>query len=446
MTTPFTAAQQKPGTTRTLLTEKDPGGSVVSQVRRTVLPGGLRVVTELMPGVRSATVGAWIGVGSRDESPAMSGASHFLEHLLFKGTPTRSAMDISVALDTVGGEFNAFTAKEYTCFHARVLDQDLPLAVDVLGDMITSSLITEEDVEAEREVILDEIAMHDDDPDDVVHNLYAEKAWGSGPLGRPIAGTVASVEALTRAQVVRYYRTRYRPENIVVAAAGNVDHAAVVRLVKKAFSGNGFLADTETRPLPPRRGDRARRTNAGEIALNRPFEQVNLVLGVNGLVRTDDRRYALGVLNAVLGGGTSSRLFQEVRERRGLAYSVYSFASHYADSGMFGVGVGCLPTRKDDVLEVVRAEMQRLADAGITAEELERGKGQLRGGLVLSMEESGTRMSRIAKAELLYDELPGIDEVIGRIDAVTAEEVQLLAKELFAQPETLAVVGPAGSA
>lgn len=443
MTVPFTAAEQKPGTTRTLLTEKDPGGSVVSQVRRTVLPGGLRVVTETMPGVRSATVGAWIGVGSRDETARLSGASHFLEHVLFKGTPSRSAMDISIALDTVGGEFNAFTAKEYTCFHARVLDQDLPLAIDVLGDMITSSLVTAEDVEAEREVILDEIAMHDDDPDDVVHNLYAEKAWSGTPLGRPIAGTVESIESLTRAQVLRYYRTRYRPENIVVAAAGNVDHATVVRQVKKAFGRAGFLDATDGRPLPPRRAERTRRTTAGEISLERPFEQVNLVLGVNGLVRTDDRRYALGVLNAVLGGGTSSRLFQEVREQRGLAYSVYSFASHYTDTGMFGVGVGCLPGRVPEVLDVVRSEMQNLADNGISDEELERGKGQLRGGLVLSMEDSGTRMSRIAKAELLYDELPGIDEVIGRINAVSTEDVQLLAKELFGQPETLATVGPA---
>jgi predicted Zn-dependent peptidase len=445
VTTPFTASQQSPGTTLTLLTEKDPGGSVVSQVRRTVLPGGLRVVTETMPGVRSATVGAWIGVGSRDESPTLSGASHFLEHLLFKGTPSRSAMDISVALDTVGGEFNAFTAKEYTCFHARVLDQDLPLAVDVLGDMVTSSLITAADVEAEREVILDEIAMHDDDPDDVVHNLFAEKAWSGTALGRPIAGTVTSIEALTQAQIKEYYRARYRPENIVVAAAGNVDHASVVRLVEEAFGRAGFLADASVLPQPPRRGERTCRTEAGEIALTRPFEQVNLVLGVNGIVRTDDRRYALGVLNAVLGGGTSSRLFQEVRERRGLAYSVYSFASHYTDTGMFGVGLGCLPARSGEVLDVVRSEMQLLAHGGVSPEELVRGKGQLRGGLVLSMEDSGTRMSRIAKAELLYDELPGIDEVIGRIDAVTVEEVQLLAKELFDQPETLAVVGPAGT-
>jgi predicted Zn-dependent peptidase len=353
-------------------------------------------------------------------------------------------MDISIALDTVGGEFNAFTAKEYTCFHARVLDEDLPLAVDVLGDMITSSLVTAEDVEAEREVILDEIAMHDDDPDDVVHNLFAEKAWSSSSLGRPIAGTVDSIRSLTRAQITRYYRTRYRPENMVIAVAGNVEHAAVVRRVRKAFGAGGFLSDDTVRPLPVRRADRPRRTIPGRIALTRPFEQVNLVLGVNGLVRTDDRRYALGVLNAVLGGGTSSRLFQEVRERRGLAYSVYSFASHYTDAGMFGVGVGCLPSRLDDVLDVVRSEMTTLAESGITDEELERGKGQLRGGLVLGLEDSGARMSRIAKAELLYDELPGVDETIRRINAVTRDDVQLLAKELFDQPETLAVVGPTG--
>jgi predicted Zn-dependent peptidase len=436
------AAQQKPGTTRTLLVEKDDGGSVVSQIRRTVLPGGLRVITEVMPGVRSATIGVWIGVGSRDETPNQSGASHFLEHLLFKGTPTRTAMDISIALDTVGGEFNAFTAKEYTCFHARVLDQDLPLAVDVLGDMVTSSSIAAGDVEAEREVILDEIAMHDDDPDEVVNNLFAEKAWGSSPLGRPIAGTVESIKSLTRSQIARYYRTRYRPENMVVAVAGNVDHATVVRQIRKAFGRANYLSDTAARPLPVRRADRVKRCATGEVVANRPFEQVNLVLGVNGLVRTDDRRYVLGVLNAALGGGTSSRLFQEVREHRGLAYSVYSFAAHHADAGMFGVAVGCLPSKVSEVLSVVRHELEKFAEDGITAEELERGKGQLRGGLVLSLEDTGSRMSRIAKAELLYDELPSIDEVIRRIDAVTVEDVQVLAKELFSQQETLAVVGP----
>jgi len=417
---------------------------VVSAVRRTVLPGGLRVITEAMPGVRSASIGVWVGVGSRDESPALSGASHFLEHLLFRGTPTRSALDISVSLDEVGGEFNAFTAKEYTCFHARVLDVDLPLAVDVLGDMITSSTIANDDVESEREVILDEIAMHDDDPEDVVTNVFAETSWRSSSLGRPIAGTAASITALTRAQIARFYRTAYRPENMVVAVAGNVEHAAVVRQVRKAFSRAGFLADPANRPSPPRRAARFRRVAAGQVHVERPFEQANVLLGFNGLARTDDRRYALGVLNAAVGGGPSSRLFQEVRERRGLAYSVYSFAQHYTDAGAFCIGAGCLPAKLEGVLDVVRQELGKVAQDGITEEELARGKGQLRGGLVLGLEDSASRMSRIAKAELLYDELPSIDEIIHRVDVVTLDDVHTLARNLFRQPETLAVVGPIG--
>ena len=341
-----------------------------------MLPGGLRVVTEAMPGVRSASIGVWVGVGSRDESPSLSGASHFLEHLLFKGTPSRSALDISVELDEVGGEFNAFTAKEYTCFHARVLDEDLPLAVDVLGDMITSSTIAAEDVEAEREVILDEIAMHDDDPDDVVGNLYAEKAWGASPLGRPIAGTVDSIQSLTRAQIAALLPVALHPR----------EHGRRGRRQRRPHDrrtpgAQGVLP----RRLPGRHGrrvrcrcaaaHRARRTSTGDVVVSRPFEQVNLVLGVNGLVRTDERRYALGVLNAALGGGTSSRLFQEVREPRGLAYSVYSYASHYADAGTFAVAVGCLPSKVTDVLAVVRGELGRLADEGISEVELQPRQG-----------------------------------------------------------------------
>ncbi len=432
---------QRVGTTRTLLTEKDETGQIVSRVRRTVLPGGLRVVTEEMAGVRSASVGVWIGVGSRDETPTLHGCSHFLEHLLFKGTRERTAMDISIALDAVGGEFNAFTAKEYTCFHARVLDKDLPLAVDVLGDMVTSSVISDADVEAERDVILDEIAMHDDDPDDVVHNLFAAQAFGDSPLGRPIAGTVESIEALTRSQIARFYRGHYRPGNAVVAVAGNVDHADVVRQVRTAFSRNGFLSGTDL-PTRPTVTDRARKVGAGEVHTTRPLEQVNLVLGMRGVTRSDPRRFALGVLNTALGGGTSSRLFQEVRELRGLAYSVFSFASHYADAGVVGVSVGCLPQKYDEVLAVVREELRKVATDGITAEELERGKGQLKGGLVLGLEDSSSRMSRIGKAELVYDELLGLDEVLAKIDAVTLEDVRELAGWVFSQPELLAVVGP----
>jgi predicted Zn-dependent peptidase len=427
---------QKVGSTRTLLKESD------SLIKRTVLPGGLRVITEQMPGVRSASIGVWVGVGSRDETATLHGCSHFLEHLLFKGTRERSAMDISVALDAVGGEFNAFTAKEYTCFHARVLDSDLPLAVDVLGDMITSSVLTVDDVEAERNVILDEIAMHDDDPDDVVHNLFAAQAWGeSSPLGRTIAGTVESIEAISRTAVARFYKRHYRAANMVVAAAGNIDHASVVRQVRTAFSRNAFLAGDEV-PVRPRSSQRAVKVHSGRSFTERPLEQVNLVLGVPGLHRTDDRRFALGVLNTAFGGGTSSRLFQEVREVRGLAYSVFSFASHHADSGLVGVSVGCLPGRVDEVLDTVRSEFAKLVDGGLTQPELTRAKGQLRGGLVLGLEDSSSRMSRLGKAELVYDELLTIDEVIARIDGVTLAEVQELATELFSGPELLAVVGP----
>jgi predicted Zn-dependent peptidase len=429
------SVSQSGGSTRTLHKGDD------GVVRRTVLPSGLRIISEQVPGQRSATIGVWVGVGSRDESSKLHGCSHFLEHLLFKGTPERSALDISIALDAVGGEFNAFTSKEYTCFHARVLDEDLPLAVDVLGDMITSSVITEQDVDAEREVILDEIAMHDDDPDDVAHNLFSARAWGSSPLGRPIAGTAESIEAMTRDQVVRFYRRHYRPERMVIAVAGRVDHDKVVRLVRRSFARNDFLAGS-TSPVAARQVAKARRVGSGVVEATRQFEQVNVVLGVNGITRSDDRRFALGVLNAALGGGTSSRLFQEVREKRGLAYSVFSFASQHIDAGLVGVSVGCLPAKLDQVLEVVRAELAKVAEAGITAEELARGKGQLKGGLVLGLEDSASRMSRLGKSELVDDDLLSIDEVLARIEAVTLDDVRILAAALFTQPEILAVVGP----
>lgn len=415
-------------------------------VRRTILPSGLRVVTEEMAGVRSAAVGVWVGVGSRHEDITTSGqdlhgCSHFLEHLLFKGTPTRSALEISLALDEVGGEFNAYTAKEYTVFHARVLDEDLPLAIDVLGDMITASTLTPEDVEAEREVILDEIAMHDDDPDDVVHNLFAAQAWGAQtPLGRGIAGTNESITALTRDQIYAFYREHYRPESMVIAVAGNVRHHDVVAQVEKAFSAGGFLDGT---PAPAvHRAPDAVTVTPGEVRVTKPFEQVNFVLGMEGLARDDERRFALSVVTTALGGGTSSRLFQEVRERRGLAYSIYSFASSHAETGLVGVALGCLPSKLEESLVVVRAELARLAADGITEAELRMCQGQLRGGLVLGLEDSASRMSRLGKAELTHAETLSIDDVLDRIAAVTLEECAAVAREIFARPELLALVGP----
>jgi predicted Zn-dependent peptidase len=429
------AREQAPGSTRTLLVEDG------ARVRRTVLPGGLRVVTENVPGVRSASFGIWVGVGSRDETPAQAGAAHYLEHLLFKGTARRSALDISAALDAVGGEMNAFTSKEYTCFYARVLDVDLPLAVDVMSDLVTSALLRAHDVDSERDVILEEIAMRDDDPGDLVHEEFADAMFGPTPLGRPILGTVETIGAITPRAIRGFYQRRYRPENMVVAAAGNVDHATVVRLVRRAFGAAGFL-DGDAAPALPRAGA-FRTRGAGDVrVLTKTTEQANVVLGVPGLSREDDRRFALGVLNSALGGGMSSRLFQEIREKRGLAYSVFSFASHYADTGMFGVYAGCMPKKVDEVLDITRDELAKVAAEGLTDEELSRGKGQVRGGLVLGLEDTGSRMSRIGKAELLAGELWPIADVLTAIDAVTIDDVREIAGELLETTPTLAVIGP----
>jgi predicted Zn-dependent peptidase len=425
---------QRVGTTRTLT--KSPDGGVA---RRTVLPGGLRVISESVPGVRSVAFGVWVGVGSRDESPSLSGASHYLEHLLFKGTTRRDALAISAELEAVGGELNAFTAKEYTCYYARVLDVDLPLAVDVICDMVTGSLLATPDIDNERGVILEEIAMHDDDPSDAVHDTFAEIVWPGTSLGRPVLGSVDSINALSRRTIAGYYRRRYTTPSLVVAAAGNLDHAALVRLVRKAFSAVEAAGDV---PTPPRIGGRAPRFTPGTAVVRRPTEQANLVIGANGLARLDDRRFALGVLNAALGGGMSSRLFQEIREKRGLAYSVFSFVSHYADTGLFGVYAGCHPKRAVDVLELCREQLAIAAAGGLDAEELERGKGQLRGGLVLGLEDTGSRMSRLGKSELVYGELMTVDEILGHIDAVTGDDVQAVAFELLRGPLALAAIGP----
>ncbi len=424
--------------TRTL-DRGDGGGGLV---RHTVLPGGLRIVTEAVPTVRSVTVGIWVGVGSRDESPALAGASHYLEHLLFKGTQRRDALAISASIDAVGGEMNAFTSKEYTCFYARVLDADLPLAVDVVCDLVTSSVIRGSDVDAERGVILEEIAMHEDDPTDMVHDQFAQVLFGDSPIARPVLGTVESIETIRRTAINGYYRRRYRPQDMVVAVAGNIDHNAVVRLVKDAFRTAGML-DGDTDPTPARTGGRPIPTRSGGVrVIRRPSEQANVVLGGVGVARTDERRFALGVLNAALGGGMSSRLFQEVREKRGLAYSVYSYHAQYADTGLFGVYAGCVPRKVDEVLAICRDEVAKVAATGITLEELERGKGQLRGSLVLGLEDTGSRMSRIGKSELVYGELLSVDDVLARIDSVTLDDVAAVSADLLTVRPTLAVVGP----
>ncbi|MEV8536864.1 pitrilysin family protein [Streptomyces sp. NPDC051211] len=418
------------------------GENGIGTVRRTVLPGGLRIVTETLPSVRSATFGIWVNVGSRDETPALNGATHYLEHLLFKGTKKRSALDISAALDAVGGEMNAFTAKEYTCYYARVLDTDLPLAIDVVCDMLTGSLVLESDVDAERGVILEEIAMTEDDPGDMVHDLFAETMFGDSPLGRPVLGTVDTINALTRDQIARFYKKHYDPTHLVVAAAGNVDHAKLVRQVRAAFEKAGALGRTDAVPTAPRGGAKRLRT-AGRVDLvNRKTEQAHVVLGMPGLSRTDDRRWALGVLNTALGGGMSSRLFQEVREKRGLAYSVYSYTSGFADTGLFGVYAGCRPSQVHDVLKICRDELDKVASEGLTDEEIKRAVGQLSGSTVLGLEDTGALMNRIGKSELCWGDQMSVDDMLASIAAVTPEDVRAVAQDVLAQRPSLSVIGP----
>ncbi|MFI5931201.1 M16 family metallopeptidase [Actinoplanes sp. NPDC051494] len=416
--------------------------TLLDGVRRTVLPSGLRIVTEAIPTTRSAALGVWVRIGSRDETPAMSGASHFLEHLLFKGTAKRTALDISAEIEAVGGETNAFTTKEYTCYYARVLDADLPLAVDVMMDAVANSVLAPADVETERGVILEEIAMHDDEPGDEVHDVFTEAIFGAGtPLGRLISGTEETITPMTRTQINRFYRSRYKAPEIVVTAAGNLEHAKVVRLVRAAIAGSPLDSAADD-PVPPRRITRSRIQKPTTVIRNRDTEQAHLVLGGEGIQREDDRRFALGVLNNVLGGGMSSRLFQEIREKRGLAYSVYSYGTQYADAGLFGVYAGCAPGKADEVLRLIRAELAAVASDGITAAELARGKGMVKGAYVLGLEDTGSRMSRLAKSELLYGDLMGVDELLAKVDAVTLEETNALAAEILAKPMSLAVVGP----
>jgi predicted Zn-dependent peptidase len=405
----------------------------------TVLPSGVTVVTERMPSVRSATVGLWIGVGSRDEQPEQAGCSHFLEHLLFKGTSKRSARDIAEALDAVGGEMNAFTSKELTCFYARVLDRDLPLAFDVLADMVVDATNAPVDVEAERQVVLSELDIHHDTPDDLVHSDLSEVLLGDHPLALETLGTLGSISGMSRETIHGYYLEHYRPENLVVAAAGNVDHARVVALTDELLGDLGRPGGVRpVREAPSRYGE-------AEVAIRqRPTEQAHVVLGAPALRQDDDDRWALRVLNTLLGGGMSSRLFQEIRETRGLAYSTYSYVSSYTDGGLFGAYAGTAPGKVDEVLDVLRSELDRVAD-DVTPDEVERAKGAVKGGLVLSLEDSGSRMSRLGKQVATGAPIVTVDEALAHIGGVDVEGVRSVAARVLGGPRDLAIVGPFSS-
>jgi predicted Zn-dependent peptidase len=419
-----------------------PRQSAAKFVRRSTLPGGLRVVTEFVPSVRSASVGVWVGVGSRDEGSSVAGAAHFLEHLLFKSTPTRSAVQIAQSVDAVGGELNAFTAREHTCYYAHVLDSDIELAVDLVADVVLRGRCAADDVEVERDVVLEEIAMRDDDPEDTLGDVFLSAMFGDHPLGRPVIGSIESISTMTRSQLHSFHVRRYTPERMVVAVAGNVDHDHVVALVKEHF-GPRLVRGRE--PVPHRKG--TGRVSGGPTLqlVKRDGEQTHMFLGVRTPGRHWDHRWALSVLNGALGGGLSSRLFQQIRETRGLAYSVYSTIDTFSDSGALSVYAACLPDRFDEVVRVSADVLQDVARDGITESECRIAKGSLRGGLVLGLEDSGSRMHRIGRSELNFGAHRTIDETLALIDAVTLDEVNAVAKQLLSRPFGAAVLGPVRS-
>lgn len=430
--------------------EADLGGGLV---RRTVHPSGLRILTERMPGARSATIGFWVGVGSRDEqaqrddAPGSLGSTHFLEHLLFKGTPQRDAYQIATSFDRIGAEHNALTAKEYTCYYAKVRDVDLDDSVAVLADMVTSSVLDAEEFENEREVILEELGMAADDLADVANERFFEQVMGEHALGRPIGGLPETIRAAHRDDVERHYRNTYRPSTLVVAVAGAVDHDRLVEQVVAALA-----ASPESRWDPSVPAAPAARRDSDEVALpgagearttvsERPSEQVNLMIGTRGLRASDPRRFAFGIMNSVLGGGMSSRLFQEIREKRGMAYSTYSFGASYSDAGLFGMYVGSAPQKAREVVRLAQAELQRVAERGITADEHERSLGQIAGSSALALEDSDTRMGRLARAELGSGELFGLDASLERFTAVTGDEIREVAALIAERPMSVVAVG-----
>jgi len=405
-------------------------------IRTERLPSGLSLATERMEDARSVCIGFWVGTGSRDEDAGEAGSSHFLEHLLFKGTEDRSSSSIAEAVDEVGGDFNAFTTKEYTSFYIRLLAEHVDLGLDILSDIMWRPALRPADLDAERLVILDEILMHADEPSDEASEQSSATLFPDHPLGREVLGSHESVEAMTAERIRAFFSLHYRPGNMVVAVAGDLDHPAVADGVEARFAGPPG-GQTPVRHPP---GDKVEPVRV----VRRATEQAHLVLACRSVDRSDPRRYALAVLNHVLGGGLSSRLFQEIRERRGLAYSVWSERVAYHDAGTVSVGMGTAPEHVPEVLEIVSSELARLGAEGITERELTIAKGNLRAETLLACEDSGARMSRIGAGLLLHGEVLTVDEVLARVEALTLEEVHAAATELVAAPRTLAVVGPFG--
>lgn len=414
-------------------------------VLRTILPGGVRLLTEAIPGTRTATVGFFVAAGSRDETREQAGASHFLEHLLFKGTHKRTALDIAMAFDSVGAESNAATSKETTHYWAKVLDSDAPMAIETLTDMVTSSILANADVETERTVILDELAMSEDSPPTVAHEAFSLAVFGDTSLGRPVGGSVESVSALEPQLIRDLYQTRYGSRALVVCAAGNVKHEQVQEQIEEALASTHWDRAAGAVPEPRRATTTSSKPawdrHNHEVFIKRDIEQAHIVVGGPWLKSTDDEKYLSSVLLTVLGGGVSSRLFQEIREKRGLAYTTYAFETSYADSGTFGMYAGCAPSKHAEVEKIMWGEVEKLAGGDLTADELERAKGQLRGGIALGLEDSGARMARLARSELL-GRFVSVDGALARISSVQVEDVTALAGRMLSEPRARAVVSP----
>ncbi len=410
------------------LTDLDPG------VEQTELPNGLRIVTETMPEARSVSLGAWVRVGGRDEPAELSGASHFLEHLLFKGTEHRTARQIAEAIDCVGGEMNAFTAREHTAYYARLPHAQAALGIEILGDVLTAPALRAHEVEAERQVIVEEILMNLDDPDDRVHTLLSKAVFDGHPLGREVLGEMATVEAISRDDIAAFFDRWYRPATMVIAAAGRLDHDDIVASVAES------LGDRTGGELPERSGP----PPAGEVVLveEDDTEQAHLCLGWRSLDAGDEDRWALAVANQILGGGMASRLFQEVREERGLAYSVYSHPTSFQDSGYLTVYCGTGPQRAREALGVIGDVLAGVLADGVTAQELQVAAGYLEGSMLLGLEDSGGRMGRLGRSLMQRDTITTIDEHVSRIRAVTVHDVARVLHRVLEGPRTLAAVGP----
>jgi predicted Zn-dependent peptidase len=403
--------------------------------QKTVLDNGIRVLTETIPHYPCVCIGVWVLMGSRDEEESESGISHFIEHLLFKGTERRTTQDIARTIDSVGGSMNGFTAREYTCFYAKVLDRHLDLAVDLLSDIFLHSTFDSREIERERLVVLQEVKMVEDTPDDYVHDLFGRAFWGDHPLGQPVLGSPESIQSFSRDQIVGYFEERYRSDGMIISVAGNAEHSKVVDTVGHSFCQVPGGSKKARRVTPQGRS----RTSV----LNKRTEQVHFCLGAEGLAYVSSKRFVSYVLNNILGGGMSSRLFQEIREKRGLAYSVYSYLPSYTDTGLVIVYAATEKKAVGEVIELILKEFDALGRRPIGEEEITTSKEQLKGNLLLSLESCDNRMTRLAKNEIYFNRFFSVEDVIHQIDAVTIDQIHDLANELFCSSDLcLTLLGP----